>query len=130
MGTPSGNTSLRFQFLPASIVSQDMAITPDGARLILATRARYHEKMSKLTIFTNNCVADFDIVEYGVYSVDTRTGRSFYTSRSQLVSPADATGTLSDCIVCNSPIAGPIPLPCKSTKGDRGAGISAIFGGN
>jgi hypothetical protein len=132
MPTPDGSTKVTFQFVPTSLNAYEMAITPDATRLVFATRARYSESGAPLTVFTNNCTATFEIIEYGVYSLDTRVGTATYTMHSQII--GTATGRLSACIDCkvdNGPFAPPsdVPLPCGSIPGDRVTGISAIFGG-
>ena len=127
MPTPDGNTRLKFQFTPVSIVAYEMAISPDATRLVLATRARYHEANASLVVLDAPCKATFDIVEYGVYTLDTRTGQALYSTRSQIVGGTG--GSLPACITCDAGIGGPIPFPCNSVPGDRAAGVSAVFGG-
>ncbi|HEY7954646.1 MAG: hypothetical protein ACHQ17_00405 [Polyangia bacterium] len=125
-GTPDGDTNLNFVLTPASLVAYEMAITPDGSRLVFAIRARYHEKAAPLTVLQAACTADLDIAEYGVYLLDTRTGQSTYTRRSQLVSGTNGEAT---CIDCPLPPGPDITFNCMSKPGDRAAGLAAVFGG-
>jgi hypothetical protein len=124
--TPDGNTLLRFEFTPTTILAYEMALTPDARRAVFAVRARYHESNASLMVFANSCKATYEIAEYGYYAVDTQTGESTYFSRSQLV---QGVGGMSDCIVCTVITPGDVPLSCSSKSGDRPAGIAAVFGG-
>src|SRR5439155_6246633 len=74
---------------PGSIEAYELAITPDGNRAEFATRAHYKEVGTKFTISQQACTAAFDIVEYGLYTVDIRTGNASYTMRSQIVIVGD-----------------------------------------
>jgi hypothetical protein len=128
MPTPDGSTLLAFQLTPISIAAYEMAITPDASRAVFATKARYREKMQPIEVFRNPCTADFDIVEYGLFKLDTGTGQATYQPRSRIV--ATPTGR-KNCIVCTiDTFGGPVDIifPCDSSPGDRAAGISAVFG--
>src|SRR5207247_11406881 len=111
---------------PGSIEAYELAITPDGNRAEFATRAHYKEVGTKFTISQQACTAAFDIVEYGLYTVDIRTGNASYTMRSQIVIVGD-----QGCIDCvqQTPL-GPVHqvVGCVSSPGDRPAGLAAAFG--
>jgi hypothetical protein len=126
MPTPGGTTSLGFRFTPVSLVAQDMALTPDGTRAVFSIRARYQEMNSQLTVFTNPCRATYEIVEYGVYDMDTRSGQSTYRPGAQVIGAS--TGGRATCITCQT-IGGPLPFTCLSSPGDRPAGLATVFGG-
>ena len=82
---------------PTSIEAYELAITPDGNRAEFATRAHYVEKGTNFVLSDAGCTANFDIVEYGLYAVDMRTGNASYTQRSQMV-----VAGANDCIDCGS----------------------------
>jgi hypothetical protein len=122
--TPDGDTTLKFSVTPSTVVAQEMAITPDGSLLIFGVRARYHEANAPLKVLDAPCTANFDVAEYGVYTLDTRTGRSAYRMRSQNMA---APGSSPACVHCPTSIED-IDFGCDSQPGDRAAGISVIFG--
>jgi hypothetical protein len=129
--TPSPNGNIQTATLPVrpvSIQAYELAITPDGSRAQFATRAHYKEVNTKFTFSQEDCTANFDIVEYGLYAVDLRTGNASYAQRSQLVqTPAGDT----KCVDCSITIFGSTQhqyADCASTAGDRAAGLAASFG--
>src|SRR5439155_5080076 len=129
--TPSPNGNIQTATLPVrpvSIEAYELAITPDGSRAQFATRAHYKEVNTKFTFSQEDCTANFDIVEYGLYAVDLRTGNASYAQRSQLVqSPAGGT----KCVDCAITIFGSTQhqyADCDSVAGDRPAGLAASFG--
>ncbi len=131
---PDGNTSLNFGIRPPAIYAYDMAVTPDGSTAVFATRARYVEapaqsfKLFGTTATADVCKPDIDIVEYGLYTMDTRTGTASYESRSLIVLKNDsATGAV--CVNCTISNVPDIAIGCASTPGDRAAGLAAVFGG-
>jgi hypothetical protein len=126
--TPSrdGNISFQIQLRAASLTAYEMAVTPDGNRAVFATRARYHEQAQALQILGIDCTMTVDIVEYGLYSIDARTGTSSYSLRSQLVTAPTAN---QPCIVCPLSLTDSLEFGCSSSPGDRPAGITAVFGG-
>ena len=126
MPTPGGTTSLGFRFIPVSLVAQDMALTPDGTRAVFTIRARYQEINAPLTVFTNPCRADYEIVEYGVYDMDTRSGQSTYRPGAQIIGAN--MGGRDTCITCQT-LGGTLPFTCLSRTGDRPAGLATVFGG-
>ena len=110
---------------PVSIDAYELAITPDGSRAEFATRTVYDEAGSEFVVFIADCVARFNIVEYGLFAVDIRTGNASYQVRSQLVqTPANG----SRCVACTLGMTLPIDANCGSTGGDRPAGLAASFG--
>jgi hypothetical protein len=129
--TPSPNGNIMTASLPvrpASIEAYELAVTPDGGRAQFATRAHYKEVNTKFTFSQQDCTANFDIVEYGLYAVDLRTGNASYQMRAQLVqSPANG----NHCVDCTYVILGVTYhqyADCDSTAGDRPAGLAASFG--
>jgi len=71
-----------------------------------------------------NCTANFNIVEYGLFAVDLRTGNAAYESRATLVTKGS-----NGCVDCV--IGSPFPdqvVACQSTAGDKPAGLAATFG--
>lgn len=131
MPSPNGNIeTATLPVRPVSITAYELAITPDGSRAEFATRARYQELGTKFQFSQEDCTANFDIVEYGLYAVDIRTGNASYQQRAQLVmTPSDGRQCV-DCLIPN-PFGGP-PLhqyaDCASVAGDRPAGLAAAFG--
>jgi hypothetical protein len=124
--SPSSNGDIGMALLPVrpvSINAYELAITPDGSRAEFATRAAFVESGTKFNFSGEDCTANFNIIEYGLFDVDVRTGNAAYESHAQLV----VTGA-NNCIVCSLP-----PLPdqkvgCMSTAGDRPSGLAASFG--
>ena len=128
---PSANGNIETATLPVrpvSITAYELALTPDGSRAEFATRARYRELGTKFQFSGEDCVANFDIVEYGLYAVDIRTGNASYQQRSQLVQmPADG----QKCVDCSITIFGSTQhqyADCASVAGDRPTGLAAAFG--
>ena len=129
--TPSSNGDVGVATLPVrptSIDAYELAVTPDGSRAEFATRAVYDEQGTAFTFSQEDCTATFNIVEYGLFAVDLRTGNASYQSRSQLVqTPAQG----SMCVDCKFSILGSTQhqyADCPSTAGDRPAGLAASFG--
>jgi len=124
---PSTNGDIGMALLPVRPVSIDayeLAVTPDGSRAEFATRAVYNEANTKFMFSGEDCTANFNIVEYGLFAVDLRTGNASYESRSQLVTQGK-----NDCVDCQLP--SPFPdqvVGCQSTAGDKPAGLAATFG--
>lgn len=118
----TGPTEVKVEVRPVAVIAYDMALTPDGTQAWFATRTRYREDRGKLDLIGYPCEATFDIVEYGYYVLDTRTGQASYQSRS--------TTLLTDprCIICDLGLGVRGYLECTSTPGDRPAGITAVFG--
>jgi hypothetical protein len=112
--------TLGLQVRPGSIEAYELAITPDGARAEFATRAHYKETATQFTVSTQQCMATFDIVEYGLYAVDIRTGNASYAMRSQEVVVGQ-----NGCITCSLQ---PGVVVCQPAPGDRPAGLTAAFG--
>jgi hypothetical protein len=126
---PSANGDVQantLQIRPVSLWAYDLAMTPDGSRAEFAVRAHYVESATSFNLLQANCTATFDIVEYGLYAVDLRSGNASYTMRSQLTQmPANQRA----CIDC--PLGPPLPdvtFDCPSHPGDRPAGVAAVFG--
>jgi len=129
--TPSSNGDVGMATLPVrptSIDAYELAVTPDGSRAEFATRAVYDEQGTMFTFSQENCTATFDIVEYGLFAVDLRTGNASYQERAQLVqTPANG----SMCVDCKFDVLGSTQhqyADCPSTMGDRPAGLAASFG--
>ena len=108
---------------PVSIEAYELAMTPDGNRAEFATRAHYIESGTKFTFSQEPCIVDLDIVEYGLYAVDVRTGNASYTSRSQLVQSGPTA-----CIDCAPGTIDEEQGDCPPSAGDRPAGLAAAFG--
>jgi hypothetical protein len=124
LSTPSGDGNVQQASLPvrpAAIEAYELAVTPDGNRAEIATRAHYHENNAHFTLSGGDCTADFEIVEYGLYTVDVHTGNADYQMHSQLVVNGQ-----QGCITCGGVFGGTIA--CLSTPGDRPAGLTAAFG--
>jgi DNA-binding beta-propeller fold protein YncE len=124
---PSSNGDIGMALLPVRPVSIDayeLAVTPDGSRLEFATRAVYNEAGTKFVFSGENCTANFNIVEYGLFAVDLRTGNAAYESRATLVTKG-ANGCV-DCVI-GSPFPDQV-VACQSTAGDKPAGLAATFG--
>ncbi|MCU1278880.1 MAG: hypothetical protein JWM53_2426, partial [bacterium] len=125
--TPSSNGDIGMALLPVrpvSIEAYELAITPDGSRAEFATRAVYNEAGTQFMFSGENCTANFNIVEYGLFAVDVRTGNAAYEQHAQLV----VKGATS-CVVCKLP--SPFPdqqVGCASQAGDRPSGLAASFG--
>lgn len=122
------NEAVTFRIRPRGLYAYDMAVTPDGARALFAVRARYAERSTDtFTFLMDTCRPNIDIVEYGLYILDTRSGSTTYQSRSQLVlTPANY---MTDaCATCKDPL-GDLLIPCIANPGDRPAGLAAVFGG-
>jgi hypothetical protein len=125
VSTPSANGNIQavnMSVRPTSIEAYELAITPDGNRAEFATRAHYVEKGTDFTLSDQACTANFDIVEYGLYAVDVRTGNASYTMRSQIV-----VAGANDCIDCGTGLNA-VQVLCDSIAGDRPAGLAAAFG--
>jgi hypothetical protein len=124
---PSSNGDIGMALLPVRPVSIDayeLAITPDGSRAEFATRTVYNEAGTKFQFSGEDCTADFNIVEYGLFAVDVRTGNAAYETHAQLV----VKGATS-CVICKLP--SPFPdqqVGCASQSGDRPSGLAASFG--
>jgi hypothetical protein len=126
--TPDGDVNFEIRMQPNSLYGYELAVTPDGSRALFATRARYHEKMANLTLLGSlfTCVANIDIAEYGLYTLDTRTGAATYQPHSQLIQPGTTCET--DCMLTLTGQNLP-PISCIAGAGDRPAGVAAVFGG-
>ncbi|MGZ3406731.1 MAG: hypothetical protein ACXVAN_09845, partial [Polyangia bacterium] len=125
--TPSANGDIGMALLPVRPVSIDayeLAITPDGSRAEFAARVVYNEAGTKFMFSGEDCTANFNIVEYGLFAVDVRTGNAAYEMHAQLV----VKGATS-CVDCKLP--SPFPdqvVGCASQAGDRPSGLAASFG--
>jgi hypothetical protein len=111
---------------PGSLEAYELTITPDGNLATFATRARYKELGTKFGLGPGqDCTANFDVIEYGLYTVDIRTGNASYKTRSQVV----VTG-LQVCLTCTLPgFPGEQNIgSCPAQPGDRPAGLTAAFG--
>ncbi len=108
---------------PVTLDAYELAVTPDGSRAEFAARIVYNEQNTDFMFSGEDCHANLNIVEYGLYAVDLRTGNASYQSRSQLVTMGS-----SSCVRCSLP---PLPdqvVACQSTSGDKAAGLAATFG--
>lgn len=122
-----GNVSFDLKVRPKFLHGYELAVSPDGARVQLAARAHYAESADQnfMLIAGFNCKPTLDIVEYGVYSLDTRNGTSSYEPRSQIVT---APTPDQPCIACSNGFFN-IAFKCPSQAGDRPAGLTDVFGG-
>jgi hypothetical protein len=132
--TPDGLTNINLAFTSIAIAATDMAVSPDGSRAVIATRARYREDGSASFMFVGlSCTAITDIVEYGFISADLVTATASYVSRSQntLVPTAPTT---TACVNCAEDLGGfqmlTLGLPCPPVPGDRATGLAAAFSGS
>jgi hypothetical protein len=126
---PSTNGDVQantLQIRPVSLWAYELALTPDGTRAEFAVRAHYVESNTSFNLLGTPCTATFDIVEYGLYAVDIRSGNASYQMRSQLTQmPASQT----KCIDCMVGFGLPdVTFDCPSHPGDRPAGVTAVFG--
>ncbi len=123
---PDMKVNVKLDLHPAMQHAYEMTVAPDGSRALFATRTRYVENNQKFDLIMSLvCTANVDITEYGVYTLDTRTGAATYEMRSQLVtSPAPGQA----CVRCVN-VFFDIPFVCQSTPGDRPAGLTTVFGG-
>jgi|GEM_PF-2965781 len=121
----TSNIRLSYQVQPSSLVGYELALTPDGTRAVFATRALYRATKTPLTLLGIDCTADFDVVEYGVYQLDTRSGNSNYVSRSQIITRSAAN---SVCITCPLDPVTDLVIACVPKPGDRASGLVALFG--
>ncbi len=113
---------------PVSIYAYDLAVTPDGSRAVFAARIRYSQSNNPFTVLgAIDCTATLDIVEYGLYMVDTASGNASYQQRSQLVTNPESPD--DPCMLCPLDLGEDLPFYCPSVAGDKAAGLAAIFGG-
>jgi hypothetical protein len=128
----NGNIEMLKLFVrPGSLEAYELVLTPDGNLATFATRAHYKETGTTFKLSpVQPCTANFDIVEYGLYTVDVRTGNSSYAMRSQVVVSQLSAGNLDYCLACSAPGSGgeQPAATCDSKPGDRPAGLSAAFG--
>lgn len=127
----SPNAMPTLSFTADAIVATEMAVSLDGSRAVLATRARYTRTASQtFDVLGLTCVPGLDVVEYGLYSVDLDAGSASYTMRSQAVVTSNA-DMMGDCVSCSEDLGidGTLVfvLGCNSSTGDRAAGLSAAF---
>jgi DNA-binding beta-propeller fold protein YncE len=132
--SPDGNLAFNFQLRPVGLYAADLAVTPDGARAVFAIRTRYREDATQKFQFAGeSCTPNVDIIEYGLYTLDTATGTVQYTSRSQIVALPSVPFTMNDpnswCVTCKLLGSTDIVSGCAATMGDKAAGLAAIFGG-
>jgi hypothetical protein len=116
--------SVNLQIRPVALSAYELAITPDGSRAQFATRARYSEHGAMFSIGADNCTADFEIAEYGLYALDLRTGNASYQMRAQV--PLPPTNGHA-CMTCGSGFTQQI-IDCIGMVGDQPAGLAAVFG--
>jgi hypothetical protein len=113
---------------PVSLYAYDLAVTPDGGTAVFAARLRYTESNTPFQVLgAIDCTATLDIVEYGLYIVDTASGNATYQQRSQIVTNPESTN--DPCMVCPLDALDELPFYCDSSPGDKAAGLAAIFGG-
>ena len=125
---PSGNGDIGMALLPVRPVSIDayeLAVTPDGSRLEFATRAVYNESGTKFVFSGENCTANFNIVEYGLFAVDLHTGNAAYESRAHSRDEgSQRLRRLRDWLT----VPRSSGWACQSTAGDKPVGLTATFG--
>lgn len=121
-----GKVAFDLTVRPKFFHAYDLAVAPDASRLVFATRAHYSEDASQnfMLVAGLNCRPTLQIVEYGVYALDARTGAASYQMRSQIVTSPAAT---APCISCDNGLFS-ISFGCPPTPGDRPAGVAAVFG--
>jgi len=121
---PGSTIAPSWTLLPTYLAGTSMALTPDGARAFVAARVVYRAKKQATSFSGYDCVADYEIVEHVVYSIDTQTGDASYVTRSQnVVRP-----TTGDCIECDIGLGITLGFTCGGEPGDRAAGLAASFG--
>jgi DNA-binding beta-propeller fold protein YncE len=120
--TASGpNWTQLIQVLPKNINGYEVAITPDGTRAVFGSRTHYQVLNGDLGF--NACKLNYDVVEYGMYDVDLRSGAAAYEKRSLLQN----TMCEADCVDI---LGNPMNTPCSMLlAGDRVSGVAAVFGG-
>jgi hypothetical protein len=131
---PNPRISPDIVFLPVGLVATELALSPDGERAVLATRTLYRETNSKFAVLDYSCTADYDVVEYGTFLVDTGSGNSSYSMRSQWVTRAKRVPISSNvaeqyCALCATSFLDELYVLCSNEVGDRATGLSASFGG-
>jgi hypothetical protein len=124
--TPDMKVNVNLQLRPTLQHAYELTVSPDGRRALFATRTRYIEKMQRFDLIASLvCDTNVEIVEYGRYLLDTRTGTATYEMRSQIVtSPPNGT----NCVVCQN-VLFLIEFDCRGKPGDRPAGLTTVFGG-
>jgi hypothetical protein len=128
--SPDGKIAFNLTVRPKYFYAYDLAVAPDASRIVFAARSHYSETPDQQFMLIDNflCQPTLEIVEYGFFALDTRTGAASYVSRAQLVtSPAPN----APCISCDNHgglLDIQIFFGCPSVPGDRPAGIAAIFG--
>jgi hypothetical protein len=126
--TPDMLTNINLSLSAGTLEAYEMAIAPDSSRAVFATKARYRELGQQFKLSSFDCTTNADIVEYGLYTLDTRTGNASYEPRSQLVlTPSPRLD--QPCISCDALLLGlTLTIKCPSAPGDRPAGVAAMFG--
>jgi DNA-binding beta-propeller fold protein YncE len=121
-----GKVAFNLTVRPKFFHAYDLAVAPDASRVAFATRTHYSEASDQnfMLVAGFDCAPTMEIIEYGFYALDTRTGAASYQMRSQIVTSPGAT---SPCITCTNP---PFFLTfgCPTVPGDRPAGVAAVFG--
>jgi len=120
---------LDFKLRSTTVYAYDLAVTPDGTRAVFASRTRYLKMPSEtFKVLGETCTPNIDIVEYGLYNIDTQAGTAQYALRSQIVLvPTDPSTTY--CVTCTLMGIMDLVIPCNPAPGDKAAGLTAIFGG-
>jgi hypothetical protein len=113
---------------PVSICAYDLAITPDGSLAEFATRARYLEQGATFTLSGASCTAVFDIVEYGLYALDLRSGNASYQMHAQVFQQPASGDACVTCVSSGGAVQQVACTPNQPQLGDRPAGITAVFG--
>jgi hypothetical protein len=128
MAPPPGAPSPSLTVFPKSLFAYDMAVTTDGLRAVFASRIAYRQAGDHFTLLGLDCVANLEIIEYGLNVVDTISGSATYEPRSLAVTqPARET---DPCVQCDLGFGlGTYPFYCPSGPGDRIGGLAAMFDG-
>ncbi|HZS42324.1 MAG TPA: hypothetical protein VFF06_36085, partial [Polyangia bacterium] len=120
-GNPGPNFNQVIRLLPHSLAGYELALTPDGNRAVFGSRTHFLVTGGDLGF--GGCKITFDVVEYGRYDVDLRSGAAAYELRSQLKNGTCETH-------CDDGFFPPTTVQCQMLQsGDRVAGIAAVFGG-
>jgi len=121
-----GKIQFDLKVMPKFFTGYEIAVAPDGSRVQFATRTHYVETPDQIFNLIQGfvCQPSFDIVEYGVYSLDTRTQTSSYRSRARIVTAPSST---QPCIHCTNNFFN-VDFGCPSVAGDRPAGLATLFG--
>jgi hypothetical protein len=122
-----GKISFTLKIRPKRLYAYELAVAPDKSRVAFSVRTRYSEVNETFNLIsTFVCRATVEIVEYGLLTLDVRSGSSSYEPHAQLVlSPPPGSG--QPCVSCDNGFL-LIQFGCPSLPLDRPAGVATVFG--